>query len=138
MLGPGLHLIVIRECHVAAVIANAFFTHNVLVGAVHLPSDSVDVVPLRVQVLEDLSLSIGLRLPDYMLSSLLSSSVSIFGSLNLKGVTLGSQHIVGFETFTFLRNGGLYTIVPPPGFSLALVGSGETTDLGGSLQQRCL
>ena len=129
MLGPGLHLIFIRECHICAIIANAFFAHNVLVGTVHLPGNPVDVVPLGVQVLEELSLGIGLCLLDYMLSGLLGSSVSIFGSLNLKGVTLDSQHIVGFETFTFLCNGGIYPIIPPPGFSLSLVGSGETTDL---------
>ncbi len=64
MLGPGLHLIVIRECHIAAIIADAFFTDNVSVGKNHLPGNPVDVVPLRVQVHEDLSLSIGLRLPD--------------------------------------------------------------------------
>merc|ERR1711962_1131461 len=138
MLGPGLHLIVIGECQIAFIIANAFFAHNVLVGTVHLPGNPVDVVPLRVQVFEDLSLSVGLCLLDYMLGSLLSSCVSISGSLNLKGVTLDSPHIVGFETFTFLCNGSIYNIIPPPGFSLALVGSGETTDLGGSLHQGCL
>ena len=86
MLGPGLHLIIVRECHIAVIVANAFFAHNVLIGAVHLPGNPVDVVSLRVQVIEDLGLSVGLRLPNYMLSSLLGSSVSFFGSLNLRGL----------------------------------------------------
>ncbi len=81
--------------------------HPQCLDMVHLPSNPVDVATLRVQVLEDLSLGIVPRLPDNMLSSLLSSSVSIFGSFNLMGVVLVSQHIVGFETLTFLRNGGL-------------------------------
>ncbi len=100
MIDPGLHLIVIRECHFGVIISHAFFAHNVFSGTVHLPGNPVDVVPLRVQVFEDLSLSrTGLRLPNYMLNS----SVSIFGSFNLKVVNLDSQHIVGFETFVSLQ-----------------------------------
>ena len=125
MLGPGLHLIFARECRIAVIVANAFFAYNVLGGTVQFLGNPVDVVPLRVQVLDDLS--VGLRLPKYMHNSLLASSVSIFGNLNLGGVTLGSQHIVGFETVTFLCNSGIYPIIPPPCFSLTLVGFGITS-----------
>ena len=131
-----VHRVCGSECKLTNIIVYTVITNDVLVCAVHLFGNMENTITIWEYFGEYLFLCFRLCNPDGMLCHLFGVNVGSFCPLDLRRHTSFLKGTIGFEPCTLLSYSFVHMFIPPPGFRLPLVILGETTGIGGSIQQR--